>query len=36
MKIPFILWMNIFQSQKVKDKYTFVVFSLLPNYQLVL
>ena len=23
---PFILWMNIFQTQKVKDKYTFVVF----------
>jgi hypothetical protein len=27
MKTPFILWMNIFQSRKVKDKYIFVVFS---------
>ena len=26
MKTPFILWMNIFQSRKVKDKYTFSVF----------
>ena len=25
---PFILWMKIFQSRKVKDKYTFVVFFL--------
>ena len=25
MKTPFILWMNIFPSRKVKDKYTFVV-----------
>ena len=23
MKTPFILWMNIFHSRKVKDKYTF-------------